>query len=166
MSAKKKKYVWNRPMISLFLVSTPTLIRWLRLGGWDFLLQNPPSLYSPLNTHNPTPILKSLWTTPYYLLKKFPIHWEYHTFNPHFNFNVHVKSSVTPALLRINILKTPTETKWGQQNETIFITYMSLNRSFSMHVVSILFPNTSPTIHYSRAPNYPKLCPPHSHRLH
>ena len=34
---------------------------------------NPPSLYSPLNSHNPTPILKSLWTTPYFSWKGLPV---------------------------------------------------------------------------------------------
>ena len=67
-------------MISLFPVRTRTLIRWLRpflpthqllrsrqiSEVWPFLLQSPPSLYSPLNLSNLTPILKSLWTTPYY----------------------------------------------------------------------------------------------------
>ena len=44
-------------------------------GAWPFLLQNPPSIYSPLNSHNLTPILKSLWTTPYYPWKGIPVYW-------------------------------------------------------------------------------------------
>ena len=36
------------------------------------------------------------------------------TFDPHFKFNAHIKSSVTWALPRINILKALTSTNWGQ----------------------------------------------------
>ena len=67
-------------MISLFPVPTPTFIRWLKpflpihqilrsgqmSGVLPFMLQNPPSLYSPLNFNNLTSILESLWTNPYY----------------------------------------------------------------------------------------------------
>ena len=51
------------------------------------------------------------------------------TSDPHFKFNGHIKSSVTRALPRINILKGLTGTNWGQQKETILITYKFLIRS-------------------------------------
>ena len=77
-------------MTSLFPVPTPILIRRLRpflstdqilrsgqmSGVWLFLLQNPPSLYSPLNLHNLTYILQSLWTTPYCPWKGLPAYWD------------------------------------------------------------------------------------------
>ena len=46
----------------------------------------------------------------------------------HFKFNAqaHVKSLVTRALPRINILKALIGTNWGQQKEIILITYKSL----------------------------------------
>ena len=58
---------------SLLPVPTPTLLRWLKLlppmhqilkSGrmsevYPFLLQNPPSLLSPLNSHNLTPMFRS-----------------------------------------------------------------------------------------------------------
>ena len=69
------------------------------------------------------------------------------TFNPHLKFNTHVtsKSLVTRALPRIYILKALTGTKWGQQKETILITYISLIRSLFFSYMQLLcFPNTSP----------------------
>ena len=61
------------------------------------------------------------------------------TSNLHFKFNdhVHVKSLVTRALPRINILKSLTGTNWGQQKETILITYKSLIRFLFMHAAPI-----------------------------
>ena len=63
----------------------------------------------------------------------------------HFKFNAHVKSLVTRALPRTNILKAVTGTNSYQQKETKFITHMSLNRSLFMYVAPIWFPNTSPS---------------------
>ena len=48
------------------------------------------------------------------------------TFDPHFKFNAHVKSLVTRALPRINILNALAGTNLGPQKETILVTYMSL----------------------------------------
>ena len=81
------------------MLMTPTLIRSLRpflpnhqilrneqmSVGWPFLIQNPPIENStncefrdsPLNSHNLTPILKSLWTAPYYLWKGLPVYCEW-----------------------------------------------------------------------------------------
>jgi len=67
-------------------------------------------------------------------------------FDPYFKFNAHVKSLVTRALPRINILKALTGTNWGQQKETILITYKSLIRSLFMYAAPIWFPNTSPSL--------------------
>ena len=64
-------------------------------------------------------------------------------FNFHFKFNAYVKSLVTRALPRINILKALTGTNWDQQKETIFITYKSLIRSLFIYAATIWSPNTS-----------------------
>ena len=147
-------------MTSLFLVPTLTLIRWLRpfllthqllKNGqmsevWPFLLQSPRSVYSPLNLRNLTPILESLWTTPYC------------PFN--FKFNAHFKSLVTRALLRINILKTLTGTNWGQQKETI-LNHIKVSYPVHFHVCSSHLVPQHLTIPYPETPTYPKLCPPH-----
>ena len=51
-----------------------------RTYKWCFSIsaQNPTSLFSPLNSHDLIPNLKSLWTTPYYALKGLPVYWEWH----------------------------------------------------------------------------------------
>ena len=68
------------------------------------------------------------------------------TFDAHFKFNAHVKSLVTRALPLINILKALTGTNWGQQKESIRITYKSLIRSLFIYAAPIWFPNTSPSL--------------------
>ena len=86
------------------------------------------------------------------------------TFDPHFKFNAHVKSLVTRALHRINILKTLlTGTNWSQQKKTILITYKSLIRSLFMYAAPIWFPNTSLSL--IQKLQFPKLYLSHSHRL-
>ena len=56
----------------------------------------------------------------------------------------------------INILRALAGANWGQQEETILITYLILY----MYVAPIWFsdPNLETT-------KYPNLCPPHRHRL-
>ena len=68
------------------------------------------------------------------------------TSDPHFKFNAHVKPTVTRASPRIEMLKALAGTKWGKQNETKFITYMSLIRSLFMYAALIWFLNVSPFI--------------------
>ena len=85
---------------------------------WPFLLQSPPSsLFTPqFGQSNPRVTLSNsimpLERTPCTLGV---------TFDPHFKINAHVKSVVTRALPRNNILKAPTGTNWGQQHETILL---------------------------------------------
>ena len=67
------------------------------------------------------------------------------TFDPHFKFNAPLKSRVTRALPRMNILNALGGTNWGQQNETILITYMSLIYSLFMYAAQIWLPNASPS---------------------
>ena len=88
------------------------------------------------------------------------------TFDPHFKFNAHVRSLITRVLPRINILKVHTGTNWGQQKETILITLIRyVPNPVSFHVCSSHLISQHLTIPYLENPNYPKLCPPHSHRL-
>ena len=68
------------------------------------------------------------------------------TFDLGFKFNAHVKSIITRASQRVNILKALAGTNWDQQKETIDITYMSFIRSFSMYAALIWFLNTSPSL--------------------
>ena len=63
------------------------------------------------------------------------------TFDHHFKFNAHVKSLVTRALPRINILRALTGTNWGQQKETIIITYRSLIQSLFIYTAPIWYPH-------------------------
>ena len=67
------------------------------------------------------------------------------TFDSHLKFNAHIKPLVTRALPRINFFKAFTFTNWGQQTETILITYISLVRSLFMYATPIWFRNTSPS---------------------
>jgi len=158
-------------MASLFPVPTPTLIRWHR----PFLARSPNieewadeqglaisaskstitlfTLYPQLTLNNS---ILPLERTPCLLRI---------TFDPHFKFNAHVKSLVTGTLPCINILKALAGTNCGQQKKTIFITSMYLIQFHFMYAAPIWFPNYYLTIPYSETTN-PKLCPPHSHRLH
>ena len=67
------------------------------------------------------------------------------TLDPHLTFSQHISSLITRAAPRINILKALAGTNWGQQAETIALTYKSLIRSLFMYAAPIWFPNTSPT---------------------
>ena len=109
---------------------------------WSFLLQNPPLLYLPLNSHNLTPIIPHVTLNNSILipLERTPCMLEV-TFDPHFKINDHVKSFVTRAASRINTLGL-TGTNCGQQNETVLITYKPL----FTYAAPIQFPNSSPSI--------------------
>ena len=68
------------------------------------------------------------------------------TFDTNLKFYAHVKSIVTRALPRIIMLKALDGTNWGQQKETITITYMSLILFLFMYAVPIWFSNASPSL--------------------
>ena len=114
---------------------------WRTNGNLSYLLQNPPSLFSPRfaqpNIH-PCVILNN---------SLLPLERVTHilgvTFNPHLTFWAHVDSiTVAPASSRIKILKAFAY-NWVQQKETIITTYISLIRSFFMYAALIWFPNVS-----------------------
>ena len=65
------------------------------------------------------------------------------TFDPHFIFHKHVDEIVRKAKPRLNILKLLTGTDWGQQKETILITFKSLVGSLFTYAAPIWFPNIS-----------------------
>ena len=65
------------------------------------------------------------------------------TFDPHFTFSPHITSIINKASPRINILKALAGTTWGQQKETMIITFKSLIRSIFTYASPIWFPNSS-----------------------
>ena len=65
------------------------------------------------------------------------------TFDPHFTFSPHVASIVSRATPRLNLLKALAGSTWGQQMETIVLTYKSLIRSLFTYACPIWFPNSS-----------------------
>ena len=60
-------------IVEAFSVHSSNIEEWADERGSAILLT---SLYSPLNSHNLRPILKSLWTTPYYPWKGLQVYWE------------------------------------------------------------------------------------------
>ena len=65
------------------------------------------------------------------------------TFDPHFHFHKHVEAIVKRAKPRLNILKLLTGTNWGQQKESLLITFKSLIGSLFTYAAPIWFPNIS-----------------------
>ena len=67
------------------------------------------------------------------------------TFDPHLTFTQHISSLISRITPRLNIMRALAGTSWGQQKETLIITYKSLIRSLFTYAVPIWYPNTSPT---------------------
>ena len=65
------------------------------------------------------------------------------TFDPHFRFHKHVEAISKRAKPRLNILKLLTGTNWGQQKETILVTFKSLIGSLFTYAAPIWYANTS-----------------------
>ena len=65
------------------------------------------------------------------------------TFDTHFTFTHHVTSVVERASERLKILKALTGTTWGQQKETITMTFKSLVWSIFAYASPVWFPNIS-----------------------
>ena len=88
---------------------------------------------------------------PQVLLGSTPLPLERHpkilgvTFDPHFTFRNHVQSIATKAIDRLKILKALAGTDWGQQKETIVLTYRALIRSLFTYAAPVWFPNTKRT---------------------
>ena len=65
--------------------------------------------------------------------------------DPAFKFGPHVTDLVTRAATRTNVLRALTGTRWGQQMETIVITYKSLISSLFTYLAPVWLPHISAT---------------------
>ena len=65
--------------------------------------------------------------------------------DPHFTFSPHIDAIIKRIAPRINILKALTGTNWGQEKETLLITFKSLIRSLWTYAAPIWYPNASNT---------------------
>jgi len=66
-------------------------------------------------------------------------------FDPHFTFSPHIQVVCERARSRLNILKSLAGSTWGQQRETIIVTYKALIKSIITYAAPIWFPNASPS---------------------
>ena len=66
-------------------------------------------------------------------------------FDPHFTFTPHITSLIKRATPRLNIIRALAGTNWGQQKETLLITFKSLIQSLFTYACPIWFPNSKPT---------------------
>ena len=67
------------------------------------------------------------------------------TFDPLLTFNKHIESLCTRVIPRINLLKHLSASNWGQQVETMTITYKLLIRSILHYAAPVWFPNAAPS---------------------
>ena len=67
------------------------------------------------------------------------------TLDPHFTFSPHIQAVCERARSRLNVLKSLAGSTWGQQKETLLITYKALIKSVLSYAAPIWFPNSSTT---------------------
>ena len=67
------------------------------------------------------------------------------TFDTHFTFSPHITNLADRAQNRIRILKALAGSTWGQQQETLLITYKALIRPLFTYAAPIWFPNAPPS---------------------
>ena len=67
------------------------------------------------------------------------------TFDTMFNFSTHIKNTVTKAKSKLNILKALAGSTWGQDKETIIITYKSIIRSTLEYAAPVWTPSVCPS---------------------
>ena len=67
------------------------------------------------------------------------------TFDPHFHFHKHVEAIEEKAKQRLSILKALTGTTWGQQKETLIVTYKALIDSLFSYAAPVWYTNASMT---------------------
>ena len=65
------------------------------------------------------------------------------TFDPRLNFSSHIENLRTRAGPRLNIMKALSGTTWGQQAETLTMTYKLLVRSILNYAAPVWFPNAA-----------------------
>ena len=85
------------------------------------------------------------------------------TFDPHFNFTPHIYSICDRARPLITILKSLAGSNWGQQKETIVITFKSLIKSIFTNAAPIWFTNASSSA-IAKLQSIQN-CTPHCHKL-
>ena len=66
------------------------------------------------------------------------------TFDPTFTFNRHIQNMLFRARKRTKILRALAGTTWGQQKETLVLTYNALIWSVISYAAPVWFPITSP----------------------
>ena len=64
-------------------------------------------------------------------------------FDPHFGFGKQVEYVAERASSRLRLLKALTGTGWGQQKETLLVTYKALIRSIMSYAAPVWYPNVS-----------------------
>ena len=105
----------------------------LELGGWTGFNHISSEIH-----HIFTPQFAQSSTYPRVTLKR---HYAYREW---LSTPISISNSiVTQVSSRINILKALADPNWGQQMETIIITYISHVRSLSIYATPIYLPNTS-----------------------
>ena len=67
------------------------------------------------------------------------------TLDPHFTFTPHINEICERARSRLNVLKSLAGSTWGQQKETLLITYKALIKSLLSYAAPVWFPNSSPS---------------------
>ena len=70
------------------------------------------------------------------------------TLDAHLTYTLHIDFIITRASRRVNILKAVASTNWGQQKDTILITYKFLIRPFSS--IPLQSGPPAPDHHHSR----------------
>ena len=67
------------------------------------------------------------------------------SFDPHFHFHKHVGAIEEKAKQGLSLLKAPPRTTWGQQKETVIVTYKARIDSIFSYASPIWYPNDSKT---------------------
>ena len=67
------------------------------------------------------------------------------TLDTHFTFSPHIKAIAEKARSRLNILRALAGSVWGQQKETLVLTYKSLIKSLFLYAAPVWFPNAADT---------------------
>ena len=65
------------------------------------------------------------------------------TLDTHFTFSPHIKSITDKARSRLNIMRALAGSSWGQQKETLVLTYKCLIKSLYLYAAPIWFPNAA-----------------------
>ena len=66
-------------------------------------------------------------------------------FDPHLRFSHHAQQQSIKASSRLRIMKALAGTNWGQQKETLILTYRALIKSVIQYAAPVWFPNASNT---------------------